>query len=375
MAVEFQLETLTPSAHILSPISIFPNRPDIEYIGKSKMIGKVMIQLLSLCIVVGASASDNLRGVSSNAALEQLLLEVMTDLDTLKTKVEKQDTLIRDIQDQLQVYEHMSRRLIDDSDCLPRYNETTMNNETIGRCIFDLPVVFEEDAKFKDDVDFLDDAFFDSDVRFGNSGDDSGHRVDFGFKAYFDNNVEFDDDVEFNDDTRFFDDVFVEGPDDSEDDPTEFEISGHVEVLFEQDETLVVDTETLLRKDVRIALSEDNDRRTKRRNLKSSSSSEDPPNVYIEGDTEIDGETTLNGGLTVVGPAGLEELTVQDTTTLNDLTAADGTFTGDVTAKENLSVFGFLGVKDASAGGSILDCDDAVVAAANLAICGPINAA
>jgi hypothetical protein len=89
------------------------------------------------------------------------------------------------------------------------------------------------------------------------------------------------------------------------------------------------------------------------------------PNVYIEGDTKIDGETTLNGGLTVVGPADLEELTVQDTTTLNDLTAADGTFTGDVTAKENLSVFGLLGVKNAEvACGSILDCNIPLVAVA-----------
>jgi hypothetical protein len=362
MEVEFQLETNFRCSYY------FPNfeiPQQARHTGKSKMIGKVLIQVLSLLIVVGASASENLRGFSSNAALEQLLSEVMTKLDTLKTKVEKQDTLIRDLQDQLQVHEHMSRRLIDDSDCLPYYNET------MGLCIFDLPVVFEEGAIFNDDVEFLDDAVFDSDVRFGKSGDDSGHRVDFGFKAYFDNNVEFDDDVEFNDDTHFLDDVFVEGPDDSHDDPTAFGISGHVDVLFEQDETLVVDTKTLLRKDVRVA--QDDDRRTKRRNL--DKDSEDPPSVYIEGDTEIDGETTLNGDLTVVGSADLEELTVQDTTTLNDLTAADGTFTGDVTAEENLSVFGLLGVKDASAGGSILDCDDAAVASANSALCGPIDAA
>jgi hypothetical protein len=84
----------------------------------------------------------------------------------------------------------------------------------------------------------------------------------------------------------------------------------------------------------------------------------------------------LNEGLTVVWPADLEELTVQDTRTLNNLAAADnGTFTDDVTAKEDLRVFNLLALKDELAGGSLLKCDEAVVAGANLAICGLISTA
>ena len=52
----------------------------------------------------------------------------------------------------------------------------------------------------------------------------------------------------------FYDNVIVDGGSDSED-SIDFDIYGHVEVRFDQEEALVIDTETLMRDDVRIAAS------------------------------------------------------------------------------------------------------------------------
>ena len=145
--------------------------------------------------------------------------------------------------------------------------------------------------------------------------------IEFGYDVVFEDNVKFEDAVTFEEDVYFYDNLLVEGLD--SEDSIDFDIKGHVEFRFDQDEALVIDTETLMRDDVRIAEdcddswdhceeSASDDRRgrherRKQRKLKNDKSSNDEPPLYVEGDATFAADVILEeGDLTVTGMTTLE---------------------------------------------------------------------
>jgi hypothetical protein len=303
----------------------------------------------------------------------------MNRVDTLelslgeqKLKNQEQDAIIDSLNDamidslalslelQIEVQHRFSRRLNgtdgnitkDDSSCLPTYDAATDTCIFHEEATFLDDCIFEDDVIFQDDVSFLDEVYFEgigtvdfkTPVRFGLT-DDNTNTVEFGYPVHFENNVKFEDDVEFEDDAMFYDDVKVEGPSDSSADGIDFEISGKVFAIFEQDETFVIDTETLIRKDLRVALSEDDDRR----NLKKKDSSEDPPNLFVEGDTELVGDVelatgedstvTTGGDLTVGGDLQVEKLTVNGISTFKEMVTMEAPLETNLLTVNNKATF------------------------------------
>jgi hypothetical protein len=277
------------------------------------MMRKLTFLLLPLASL--SQANEHLRG-SSGGNLEQLVSQMMKKFEALEAKVEEQNTMIFELQERMETNEANHRRLnetdadIPDNECYPTYDST------LKRCIFDQNITFEEEVIFQDKVDFTSNdtnpdqptVRFDTGVRFGDE-DSSSHVVEFGYEAIFEDDVKFEDDVDFEDDVHFYEDVIVEGPENSNEDSTDFEISGHVDVIFEQDETFEIDTDTLMRQDVRIALESDDDKhdkhdherrkRRKHRNLKSYKSG-DEPTLYVEGSADFETDVTIiEGDLTI----------------------------------------------------------------------------
>jgi hypothetical protein len=379
------------------------------------MLRNVLFLFLSLTCI--ARAAENLRG-TGNVDLEELVSRLVNRVDTLELSLGEQklknqaqdeiiDSLTQTLELQIEVQHKFSRRLNetdgsltfgnitkDDSFCLPTYDAATDSCIFHEEATFRDDVIFEDDIIFQDEVIFKDEVYFEGiglvdfkvPVRFGPT-DDGTNTVEFGYKVHFENNVKFEDDVEFEDDAKFYDDVKVEGPSDSSADGIDFQISGKVFALFEQDETFVVDTETLIRKDLRIALSEDDDRR-KLKHSDSSSSSEDIPNLYVEGDTELVGDVelatgddstvTIGGDLTVGGELEVEGLTVNAMSTFKEKVTMEApletnmltvnekaTFNQDIDAQMNVIVQAQV------TAATVVDCS--LLANALLPLCVQIN--
>lgn len=115
----------------------------------------------------------------------------------------------------------------EDEDCLPRYNST------LGYCVFDMPLKFEEDTLFDGEATFEDGTYFFDDVRIGS--ENSALRLDVGGVAYFENEVFFENGVQFSEEVIFLNDVTVEGPEKDSENPTEVTFKHYVEVALEED--------------------------------------------------------------------------------------------------------------------------------------------
>lgn len=225
---------LTVRGHELSRVTFDSHRVFTLH----RLIRKICVVLVVPLGIV--TANEGLRGGSHGSnRIEELVQQVLEavetqalTIDTLSERIAQQDLIIQmqgeRISELQAMFEHdgpfMSRRLnstmYDSEDCLPVYNET------LGYCVFELPVSFMDESVFNGGVTFENDVFF-------------------------------EENVSFNDDATFFDDVTVEGPESSAADPSEFIVKGNVEVTFEEDSMLLVDTESLFRGDVKVALDED----------------------------------------------------------------------------------------------------------------------
>jgi len=222
------------------------------------MNDRMIFQVFSLLAVIGrtVSASENLRG--GNLHVEQLLDALLAKfesqgemIEALERCIAKQDQAIASLQEAVKDNtSHVSRTLNSNEECLPYYNAT------LGYCVNDLPTKFEADTVFEGVAAFENNSNLFDDVRICLDSD-AGCELDVGALAYFKSDVNFDQMVEFNNDVTFLNDVTVEGPAHSSADASEFIVKNRVDMTFAQDNTFVVDTESLFREDMTAALEED----------------------------------------------------------------------------------------------------------------------
>jgi hypothetical protein len=183
-----------------------------------------------------------------------------------------------------------------------------------GLSIFYDPVEFEDSVEFSDEVDFTDK------VQFKGTGP-AEFYVDVNFKE---GDVCFDDDVEFKDD------VTIQGPSDSSDSSTDFEIKGHVSVDFEQDEPFDVHTTTRFRDDVLIAKRERSVKKSKKGGSSTSMDEDHDPTLTVGGDITTRMSLLVAEGIDVQGDG--ESNFAGDVTVDGKLTSGSQMVTGDFEA-------------------------------------------
>jgi hypothetical protein len=216
----------------------------------------------------------------------------------------------------------------------------------------------------------------------------------------------------FDDDVEFKDDVTIQGPSDSDDSSTDFEIKGHVSVDFEQDQPFDVHTTTRFRDDVLIKKRE-RSKNTKKSGSNDEERDEDPTltvggditthmglfvaeviDVQGDGESRFAGDVTVDGKLTSVSQmvtgdfeamGAVKGNTLESTTTTTvgtalgvtggtstgGLSSTTGTFigavsTGALTATGDSVVIGDLNVEGEVRGnGPFVDCSVPVVGCSN----------
>lgn len=218
----------------------------------------------------------------------------------------------------------------DDDDCLPYFNHT------LDKCVFKEEIKFKENVGFHEHVDFEGTTFFNADVTI----DDHSKLIVNG-KADFDDDILVEGDATFKGHSRFYSDVTIDGPPTNRD-AIEFIIKDNVEVTFEQDTFLLVDTESLFRDDVTIALDEDDVRRRKL-DHQNMVSRRHQPKLKVAGDTileDVVADDLIVQTLEVLGETEFSEIDVH-TAKIDTLTVKKkAEFESDVDISGDLDVNG-----------------------------------
>lgn len=238
------------------------------------MIGKLCFQLMAVFTAVSATTSEaGLRGGNSNGGMQQLLDQILSKLETQEKVIESMEQRIASLQETIEnLGPAMSRRQLQtgDASCSPAYNADS------GYCVYSMPSRFEE-------------------------------------KAVFENTTIFSDDA------TFLDDVRIQGPERDSAPATVFIVSNRVDMKLEQTSTLVVDTDSLFRDDMIVALNKDDvgDRRDRRL---ANNKYETQPKAYFI-DVEVDGDELVEGDLEVKGDADFKRVDVSGNLVANTVTA------------------------------------------------------